>query len=233
MLEAIDLEGDGRDNSRHIAEELGDLYLVATMLTQIATEEGRFQVADVMRGVVTKLIRRHPHVFSDVEVTGVDNVAAQLGCHQGPREGRAGPRSSPARRCTGSAAGTRKGAQAPVKGRQARLVGSQRRGPIGPRFGRAARPRPERGAPRPGSLAACRFGAPTRLERRERVALLRRAIQPGPACISYGRAATLALLNLTALPNNFMLASFAPVAQRNRAPVFGTGCRGFESLQAY
>ena len=74
VLEAIDMEANGSDNSRHIAEELGDLYLVATMLTQIATEEGRFQVADVMRGVVTKLIRRHPHVFSDVEVSGVDNV---------------------------------------------------------------------------------------------------------------------------------------------------------------
>jgi XTP/dITP diphosphohydrolase len=73
-MEAIDLEVDGRDNSRHIAEELGDLYLVASMLTQIATEEGRFQIGDVMRGVVTKLIRRHPHVFSDVEVSGVDNV---------------------------------------------------------------------------------------------------------------------------------------------------------------
>jgi tetrapyrrole methylase family protein/MazG family protein len=74
VMEAIDLEVDGRDNSRHIAEELGDLYLVASMLTQIATEEGRFQIGDVMRGVVTKLIRRHPHVFSDVEVSGVDNV---------------------------------------------------------------------------------------------------------------------------------------------------------------
>jgi tetrapyrrole methylase family protein / MazG family protein len=74
VLEAIDLEADGSDNSRHIAEELGDLYLVTSMLTQIAMEEGRFQVADVMRGVVTKLIRRHPHVFSDVEVSGVDTV---------------------------------------------------------------------------------------------------------------------------------------------------------------
>jgi tetrapyrrole methylase family protein/MazG family protein len=74
VLEAIDLESDGRDNSRHIAEELGDLYLVATMLAQIATEEGRFQIGDVMRGVVTKLIRRHPHVFGNVEVADVDNV---------------------------------------------------------------------------------------------------------------------------------------------------------------
>ena len=76
VLEAIDAEADGSDNSLHIAEELGDLYLVATMLTQIATEEGRFQLGDIMRDVVTKLIRRHPHVFGDVTVSGVDHVLA-------------------------------------------------------------------------------------------------------------------------------------------------------------
>ena len=76
VLEAIDAEAEGSDNSAHIGEELGDLYLVATMLTQIATEEGRFQFGDVMRGVVTKLIRRHPHVFGDVTVSGVDHVLA-------------------------------------------------------------------------------------------------------------------------------------------------------------
>ncbi|MBW7885334.1 MAG: MazG family protein [Caldilineaceae bacterium] len=74
VLEAIDAETDGSDNSPHIAEELGDLLLVATMMTQIATKEGRFQMGDVIREVVTKLIRRHPHVFGDVDVTGVDNV---------------------------------------------------------------------------------------------------------------------------------------------------------------
>lgn len=74
VLEAIDAEVDGSDNSAHIAEELGDLYLVATMLVQIANEEGRFQLADVMRGIVTKLIRRHPHVFAGVEVAGVEGV---------------------------------------------------------------------------------------------------------------------------------------------------------------
>lgn len=39
--------------------------------------------------------------------------------------------------------------------------------------------------------------------------------------------------NLTARPNDHILALLAPVAQWNRAPVFGTGCRGFESLQVY
>lgn len=78
VLEAIDAEESGAvaedDNSANIAEELGDLYLSATMMAQIASEEGRFQLADVMRGVVTKLIRRHPHVFAGVEVAGVAGV---------------------------------------------------------------------------------------------------------------------------------------------------------------
>lgn len=78
VLEAIDADaarqGEGGDNSAHLAEELGDLYLVATMLVQIATEEGRFRLADVMQAIVTKLIRRHPHVFGDVAVENVDQI---------------------------------------------------------------------------------------------------------------------------------------------------------------
>ncbi|MGL4650683.1 MAG: MazG family protein, partial [Caldilineaceae bacterium] len=76
VLEAIDLEQTLGDNSPHIAEELGDLLLTATMMVQIATEEGRFQLSDTMFGVVTKLIRRHPHVFGNVQVAGVDHVLA-------------------------------------------------------------------------------------------------------------------------------------------------------------
>ena len=74
LLEAIDAETDGDDNSEHIAEELGDLFLSAAMMAQIACEEGRFQLGDVMHGVVTKLIRRHPHVFGDAQVDGVGQV---------------------------------------------------------------------------------------------------------------------------------------------------------------
>lgn len=76
VLEAIDAEQDGSDNSAHIAEELGDVLLLATMMTQIATDEGRFQMADVIHHIVTKLIRRHPHVFAAVEVDGVEQVFA-------------------------------------------------------------------------------------------------------------------------------------------------------------
>ena len=74
VLEAIDAEADGSDNTAHIAEELGDLYLVTTMLVQIATEEGRFRLADVVAEVITKLIRRHPHVFGTTEVANVDQI---------------------------------------------------------------------------------------------------------------------------------------------------------------
>jgi tetrapyrrole methylase family protein/MazG family protein len=76
LLEAIDLEQTGDDNSPHIAEELGDVMLTAAMMAQIASEEGRFQLGDAMLHVVTKLIRRHPHVFGDLQVDGVDNVLA-------------------------------------------------------------------------------------------------------------------------------------------------------------
>lgn len=57
-----------------LAEELGDLYLNLAMQVQIAAEEGEFRLADVISHIVAKLIRRHPHVFGDVAVDGVDQV---------------------------------------------------------------------------------------------------------------------------------------------------------------
>lgn len=74
VLEAIDAEQDGSDNALHIAEELGDLLMAATMMVQIATEEGRFQMGDATQSIVSKLIRRHPHVFGNTKVDGVDAV---------------------------------------------------------------------------------------------------------------------------------------------------------------
>lgn len=76
LLEAIDAETDGSDHRAAICEEAGDVLLSVVMMTQIATEEGRFQMGDVVRGVVTKLIRRHPHVFGDAAVDGVEHVLA-------------------------------------------------------------------------------------------------------------------------------------------------------------
>ncbi len=68
VMEAIDREVDGTDNGAHIAEELGDLFMAGVLTLQIAIDEGRFQLADAMQSIVSKLIRRHPHVFGDLEL---------------------------------------------------------------------------------------------------------------------------------------------------------------------
>ena len=71
LLEALD-----DDDDEKAAEELGDLTLIVAMLAQIAAEEERFQWPVVMELICDKLIRRHPHVFGDVEVSGVEEVLA-------------------------------------------------------------------------------------------------------------------------------------------------------------
>jgi len=55
-------------------EELGDLLFQIVIHAQIAAEDGEFTMVDVVRSISTKLIRRHPHVFGDVKVDGVDGV---------------------------------------------------------------------------------------------------------------------------------------------------------------
>ena len=57
------LSQTGRSES--LREELGDLLLQVVMHAQIAEEEGLFTLDDVIRGINDKMIRRHPHVFSD------------------------------------------------------------------------------------------------------------------------------------------------------------------------
>ena len=48
-----------------LRDELGDLLFQVVFYAQIAREEGRFEFADVARGIVEKMTRRHPHVFAD------------------------------------------------------------------------------------------------------------------------------------------------------------------------
>ncbi len=57
-----------------IAEELGDLLLQVVLQAQIAAESGKFSLTDVAQGITQKLIRRHPHVFGDVQIQSVDEV---------------------------------------------------------------------------------------------------------------------------------------------------------------
>ncbi|WP_438983327.1 nucleoside triphosphate pyrophosphohydrolase [Vulcanococcus sp.] len=60
----------------HLAEELGDLLLQVVLHAQIASEEGRFDLANVAAGISEKLIRRHPHVFAGAEAADSAAVKA-------------------------------------------------------------------------------------------------------------------------------------------------------------
>ncbi|MCX5942732.1 MAG: nucleoside triphosphate pyrophosphohydrolase [Cyanobacteria bacterium] len=62
-------------DDRHLAEELGDLLLQVVLHAQIASEEGRFDLATICRGLSAKLVRRHPHVFAGANETGNDPAA--------------------------------------------------------------------------------------------------------------------------------------------------------------
>lgn len=71
VIEAIESGSDAK-----IQEELGDLLLQVVMHSQLATEDARFQVGDVIAHVTDKLVRRHPHVFGDVKAETADAVLA-------------------------------------------------------------------------------------------------------------------------------------------------------------
>ena len=69
VLGALD-EGD----TGRLSAELGDLLMQVVLHSQIASEAGEFELADVISGITTKLIRRHPHVFGSVKVRDADEV---------------------------------------------------------------------------------------------------------------------------------------------------------------
>ncbi len=61
-------------NETELCEELGDLLLQIVFHAQLATETGKFSVADVVDALSNKMIRRHPHVFGDQAVADVAQV---------------------------------------------------------------------------------------------------------------------------------------------------------------
>jgi tetrapyrrole methylase family protein/MazG family protein len=67
VVEAIELSQlDG------LCEELGDLLLQVVFHAQLATEVGKFSIADVVDALSNKMVRRHPHVFGDAVIEDVD-----------------------------------------------------------------------------------------------------------------------------------------------------------------
>jgi MazG family protein len=92
--------GDVRDH----AEELGDLLLQIVFQAELRHAEGAFGIDDVVRGIVAKLVRRHPHVFGEVQAKTSEAVLAnwaKLKAVEKAKKGRKGaldgiPRSAPA-----------------------------------------------------------------------------------------------------------------------------------------
>ena len=71
LIEAID---EGQTQS--VREELGDLLLEVVFVNQIAEEDERFTMSDVVRGIHDKLVRRHPHVFESERAESADHALA-------------------------------------------------------------------------------------------------------------------------------------------------------------
>ena len=69
VIDAIDArDWDG------LSEELGDLLLQPVFFAQMAAEEGKFDIADSLEAINSKLIRRHPHVFAEGDARTADDV---------------------------------------------------------------------------------------------------------------------------------------------------------------
>jgi tetrapyrrole methylase family protein/MazG family protein len=62
------------DDVAGLTDELGDLLLQVALHAEIADQSGEFEWNDVVRALSEKLVRRHPHVFGDVEVSGAPEV---------------------------------------------------------------------------------------------------------------------------------------------------------------
>lgn len=69
MVEAIESADD-----KHICEELGDVLFQVVLHSQLGQERNAFTIEDVVHGISSKIVRRHPHVFADVKVSGINEV---------------------------------------------------------------------------------------------------------------------------------------------------------------
>lgn len=69
VVDAID-----KNDRAALAEELGDFLLQAVFVAEITRAEGSFDIGDAITAIYNKLVRRHPHVFGDVEAKDAEQV---------------------------------------------------------------------------------------------------------------------------------------------------------------
>ena len=86
LVDAIEREQDV-----DLVEELGDVLLQVVFHAQVAQDRRAFGIDDVARGIVDKLVRRHPHVFADGDAATADDVQANWDQQKSHEKGRTGP----------------------------------------------------------------------------------------------------------------------------------------------
>ena len=72
LLEAVECGADA-----DVVEEAGDVLMVVAMICRIAQEAGRFDLGDASRAIAEKLVRRHPHVFGEEEISDAEEVVGR------------------------------------------------------------------------------------------------------------------------------------------------------------
>ena len=68
------VESIENDDYKGLREELGDLLLQIIFHSQIASEDKRFDISSVLKGIIKKLVRRHPHVFNGLKLTSSEEI---------------------------------------------------------------------------------------------------------------------------------------------------------------
>jgi tetrapyrrole methylase family protein/MazG family protein len=68
------VESIENDDYKGLREELGDLLLQVVFHCQIASEDKRFDISSVLKGIIKKLVRRHPHVFNGLDLTTSEKI---------------------------------------------------------------------------------------------------------------------------------------------------------------
>jgi tetrapyrrole methylase family protein/MazG family protein len=89
MYEAVEAIDSG--DPAHVAEELGDVTMLVAMIARMYEEVNTFSMGDVLAEVNAKLIRRHPHVFADSDVSDADDVVRQWHAIKVEQEGKKKP----------------------------------------------------------------------------------------------------------------------------------------------
>ncbi len=71
------IQAIANNDNENICEEIGDIFYILVMMSEISRDLGEFQFSDVIKGIDEKLIRRHPHVFAGTPYENEADLAIQ------------------------------------------------------------------------------------------------------------------------------------------------------------